>query len=303
MFAIAADNYVNEILGLNKYGSFKSNKRIVKHLIQEFGHKRVQSVTRQDIQRYIGKLNETMGTEYLRHHLSTFRGIMEYADDDWVMPRVKLPKRIKPKQDFYSFEEARKLMEITSGQDKVLVMVLAETGCRLGEALALTPDDIKPYEVNITRNVYEGFVQDTPKTDSSIRKVTISERLYNQILTLKRKQNEFIFQSKTGRPEWPQILSVRFREICDKHSVEYKGFHAFRRGNITELCTVIGIPERIVGVRVGHLSSGTTLGVYCKTLPGCDKIWIPEIEKRLYLTEDKRNDSVIREEINGITDN
>jgi integrase len=311
LFAIAADDYMNEIMGLNKYGSYKTNKRIVSRLTLEFGHKRIRSITRQDIQRYITKLHENVGVNYLRSHLGVLKGIMEYSDDEWVMPRIKVPKCNRPRQEFYTFEEVRKIAEEASGQDQVLTLLLAETGCRIGEALALKIEDIRPGELSISKNVYEGVIQSTPKTDSSIRKVAISETLYLEIISLKRRPGEYIFQSPTGRPEWPQRLTTKFRIICKKAGVEYKGFHAFRRGHVTECCNTLGIPERIVGARVGHGCSGMTLGVYAQFIPGSDKPWVDKIAALLYegkqhLTNDQKGDMVntsIGEKVNGITDN
>jgi integrase len=281
-FAIAADNYKNEVLALRKYASYKSRCRVIDRVVAHFGYRTVQSITKQDIQRYIVKVSQESGVETLRQHLGMFKGIMEYADEDWNMPtRLRKPKAPRPKQEFYTFEEVRKLLNHSSGQTKVLIMLLAETGLRLGEALALMPEDIKDGVLSVTKNVYEGVLQDTPKTDSSIRKIHISKTLENALRPLKKKG--FLFQSPTGRAAWPQQLTGELRTVCKNAGVEYKAFHSFRRGNITEILLSLGMPERVAGHRVGHLSSHSLLlGTYCKEKEGCDKIWVTRIEKLLY---------------------
>jgi integrase len=283
LFAIASDDWQNDIMSQNKYGSYKSNKRIVKKLNLVFGHKKIKEITRQDLQRYVSKLLEKASVDYVRHHVSVFKGVMEYADDNWVIPKIKIPKRKKPTQEFYSFEEARKLAEASESSLKVLVWFLSETGCRLGEALALTTKDINQDSISITKNIYEGVIQDTPKTESSVRNVCISRTLKRLLESIMLSDSKaFVFRSSSGRAAWPQQLTSSFKDTCDHIGLTWKGFHAFRRGNITELCTVLGLPERIVGYRVGHESTGMTLGVYCKTLPGCDRVWVEQIEKLLY---------------------
>ena len=81
---------------------------------------------------------------------------------------------------------------------------------------------------------------------------------------------------------WPISFQKKLRVICKNAGVQYKGCHAFRRCNITELCNVLGIPERIVGTRVGHGSTGMTLGVYNQAQVGCDKPWVDKIAKLIY---------------------
>ncbi len=285
LFAIAADNWKDQVMSLQKYGTYKSNSRILKEIIERFGYKRVQSITKEDIQKYIVMLASRGSASVVKKHLTIIKGIMEYADDEWEMPtRLKRPKTKRPSQPFYTFEEVRKMLKHSINPIKTLIMFMAETGCRLGEALALQTADIKLGRISINKNVYEGVVQNTPKTDSSIREVSISGRLESELrkLCLSRPE-DFVFRSASGfRPFWPQQLSGILREVCYNAGVEYKGTHAFRRGNITELLTELELPERIVGARVGHLSEGMTLGVYCKVKEGQDEKWVPKIEKWLY---------------------
>ena len=247
LFAIAADNWRNEVLALNKYGSFKSTSGVVDRVIPELGYLKVRQVTKEIIQKYIVKRAAKVGIESIRHEISVIKGVCEYADDDWELPRrLKFPKRLRPKQEFYTFEDARKIFKSASGQEKVLYMLLAETGCRLGEALALEGKDIGDHTISITRNVYEGVLQSTPKTESSVRTISISSTLFTALKKIFPVKG-FIFRSATGRAAWPQQLTYSLKEHCSRVKVPYKAFHAFRRGNITELLLNIRIPEKIVG--------------------------------------------------------
>lgn len=281
LFVLAADEYANEVLALHKYGTHKNNLRIVKHLSAYFGHFHVQSITKSDIQKYIVQLSQQSGAAAVFNYMKVFKAIMEYADDEWEMPsRLKKPRMAKPKQELYMFDEVRRLIANSREQTQVLIMLLAETGMRLGEALALGPSDVVDSVISVNKNVYLGWVQDSPKTDSSVRKICISNTLYESLQTL--YGHKYLFHTRSGRPAWPQTLVDELREICKKAGVEYKAFHAFRRGNITELILNLLIPERIVGMRCGHLSDSVTLGVYCKAMPGSDKPWVPLIEQSLY---------------------
>ena len=287
IFAIAADNWMNDVMSLHKEGTANIEKYKVIRLIDEFGYKHVQSITKADIQKLIVSLSVTNGAATIRTFLSVFRGIMEYADDDWDMPlRIKLPKAKKPSQPYYTFEEVRKILAHCMGTERTLFMTLAETGCRIGEALALQTADITPGKISISKNVYKGILQATPKTDSSIRQVSISGRLEEEIrkISFTDTPKMFVFRSLSDtRPYCVQTLGNKMKVICKNAGVEYKGSHAFRRGNITELLTELEVPERIVGSRVGHLSQGVTLGIYCKVKAGSDeKVGTKDREVVLY---------------------
>lgn len=299
LFAIAADDYKNEVLSLRKLPSYRTYSRHIDKLVLYFGHMKVGDITKQDIQKYIVRVSQTSGVLTMNHHLQAFKGIMEYTDEDWEMPtRLKKPKARKPKQEFYMFEEVRKLLYHGSGQLKVLVMLLAETGLRLGEALALLPTDVVDLTISVTKNIYEGFAQDTPKTDSSIRKICISKTLDKELRSL-MTPGKYIFRGPRDRPLWPQQLTYRLKDLCKNSGVVYKGFHSFRRGNITELILNLLIPERIVGMRVGHLSTSVTLGVYCKAVEGQDKPWIEKIEESLYGPKQHNIDSQISSSVDA----
>ena len=294
LFAIAADNYKNDILCLRKIGTYKSYSRAADRLMEHFGHVRVSQITKQDIQRYITKVAVTAGADTVRKHLIVFKAIMEYADDDWQMPtRLKKPKKHKPKQEFYTFEEVHSLLQHSSGNMKILIMLLAETGLRIGEALSLQCGDIVGNTLSVTKNIYEGWVQDTPKTDSSIRKFHISGTLQKELRAVMTSDaKKFLFINDRGRQMWPQQMTYQLQDICKNAGVPYKAFHAFRRGNVTELILNIQVPERVVGHRIGHLSDTITLGVYCKAQEGCDKDWIDKIESHLYLTNNENRDII-----------
>lgn len=284
LFAIAADNYKNEILSMRKLSTYKSGSMMLRELTEEFGYMRVNSIKKQHIQRYITRLSNSIGLESIKHYMGVLKGVLENADDDYEWPqRLVMPKRIRTPQTYYTVEEMRKLIQIATGQDKLLIMFLSETGCRIGEAVALQKKDIQNGVVDINKNVFEGFLQDTPKTSSSIRKVSITPTLEQAISRhFLTEEDSYIFRSPTGRPAWPQQFVYALRKICDQAGIKYKSPHSFRRGNITMLALDLEIPINIIGARVGHGHTDVTCGVYVKVQEGKDKKWLPKIEEMLY---------------------
>jgi len=272
-------------MSYQKIATYKKYKGISGRLIQEFGHLKTNEITKQQIQRFASKLSEDMTPPSVKIYLGVLKGIIEYADDDWVMPRIKVPKRSKPRQEIYTWEEARKIIRFLTGQDKVLVCLLAETGCRIGEALALQSKDVQGDILDINKNLHYTAVYD-PKTSNSFRKVVLSPRLCYLLKSIVKQDPEgFVFRNKHGRAMAEQMFRIRMQKACKMAGIDWRGFHAFRRGNITELIINVLVPEKIVGYRVGHESGGITLGIYCQVREGCDKPWIEKIEQTLWISE------------------
>src|ERR1700728_5174163 len=221
LFAIAALIYRDDVLILLKHSTYKSVCQVLDQLIDHFGHLKVQSITKIEIQKFVVLLSRTVGPEVVSKRISILRAVLENADEDYEFPkRINLPKRKKVKQDFYTVEEMQKVFFYSLGIYRILFMFLAETGCRIGEALALRPSDFKGDTVSISRNIYEGIEQDSPKTDSSVREVCLTNTLAEEVKRLFLSDNSFIFKGSNGRPLWPQVISNTLKEVCNRSNID-----------------------------------------------------------------------------------
>jgi integrase len=133
--------------------------------------------------------------------------------------------------------------------------VIAGTGLRLGEALALRWRDVnlegEAPLVFVTGTVVEGhgvkkFRQDVPKTKDSERGILIPEFL---VETLRRRQDdslgqhELVFETRTGRPVGQHQIRVQLWAVRDWANTrddqpninERLAMHALRRGAATRV--------------------------------------------------------------------
>ena len=65
IFMIAADNYKTEVLSMKKASTYYNLNYLIQKLVLEFGHLKISSIDKKLIQRYIGKLNMTIGAAVL----------------------------------------------------------------------------------------------------------------------------------------------------------------------------------------------------------------------------------------------
>jgi integrase len=156
-----------------------------------------------------------------------------------------------------------------------LYQLLASSGCRIGEAIALHIEDVdlESCKVRINKTFYKGVVG-TPKT-SEIRTVDISDKcaavLRRHIITVKEyclkngRKVQLLFPGETpsGHIHWS------YPTICFKQILRRAGLpahfspHSLRHTWAT-LSLVLGEPIQYVQQQLGHASIKVTVDVYGK---------------------------------------
>ena len=206
-----------------------------------------------------------------------------------IEDRITIPKdkRIKAdKKQFYTKDELQELLSCMEQNIKpiwyVFFRLLAFTGMRKGEALALTWKDInfssKTIDINKTFSIGLGRKQiiQTPKTNSGIRVITVDNKTLEILnkwkitqakLLLERGFNalndtHLIFTSFKDNKFIPlEIPSYWFNKFCNKNGFDIISIHGFRHTHCS-LLFESGVPMKDVQERLGHSDIQTTMNIY-----------------------------------------
>lgn len=154
-------------------------------------------------------------------------------------------------------------------------------GIREGELLALTPSDIPEDEALIDINKNYAVVNGqayflTPKSEKSIRIVTIPQSLHDELIEYIRAMNLepderiFYFQ-KEG-------LLSEFRRVTEKSGLPRIRIHDLRHSHASMLIDM-GRSIKEIADRLGHESPQTTWDVYSHLYPGKDRELADELDK------------------------
>jgi len=175
-------------------------------------------------------------------------------EEDQLHPRVwnyefiQLPLVIKEKQSRPSVTEAEISGLLSSLKERyaVLAALVAGTGLRIGEALAVREDfDPDRRVLHVRRSVWHRREQ-MPKTPSAIRLVDIPERLARVLRGYTEGKDGFLFTTRAGR-----VLDQR-NSLKALHGAGNRGgFHAFRRFRFAVLRRG-GAPENLIKLWLGH---------------------------------------------------
>jgi len=216
---------VKEFLGLpenlNLEARSKANYVRVIYYLRRFLKKPLTEVKEEDIYRYLAERSEEVSPWTLQHEymlLRRFFRLMSQGEKPKlnVILNSKLRPPKKPEyhvctEDFLTQEEFWRLYgEMKHVRDKALLMLLKETGCRIGEALALDVKDVQTLE----NRTYVYF----RKSKTNPRRVPIIESLADLREWLRRYHPD-------PRPENP--LFVKLRKRPDKKEPERLTYMAF----------------------------------------------------------------------------
>ncbi len=197
---------------------------------------------------------------------------------DAMLPKPKLPRRIKKRAKFYTLNDVAKIIAASQGEQRVFYWLAAETGLRAGEIAGLELTDLDGERLTVSRSVWGGKNQ-SPKTNSSVRTLGLSPQLvsllWEQIARQKAKVNpkkkteqaaiehKHLFTSSTGTPLDMDVFRQRKMTVLLKSlEIPQAGFHAFRHFNVS-LLDALRVPLKTIQERAGHALTGVfTLDVY-----------------------------------------
>ena len=184
-----------------------------------------------------------------------------------VIIKGKSPANKKPK--FLSQFQLQALLKNLNLSNKPnwdwFILLVAKTGLRFSEALALTPSDFDftQQKIKITKtwnykNVTGGFGE--TKNFSSKRTLSIDPQLCRQFrkLTKRLKADELIFIS--GRV-FNSTVNSRLKFLCKKADIPIISLHSLRHTHAS-LLIYAGVSIASIAKRLGHSSVTTTQETY-----------------------------------------
>lgn len=218
----------------------------------------------------------------LSHLASIYNFGEKYHDITNIMNKVDRPRNLEGKKEmqFWTPEEFQKVIsEIDSPEYKMLFYTLFITGCRRGEALALTWDDIdtKKKSIKISKSVGHKVWQNgknykitTPKNIGSNRTVAVPSFLIDELMEYKKWQKknknstDFVFGGADPLP--PTSIARYLDKAAEKAGVKKIRIHDLRHSAASYLIHK-GVSIVAVSKQLGHNNVEQTLNTYSHMLP------------------------------------
>lgn len=217
---------------------------------------------------------------------------------------VKMLKKLpiaKAQLNYWSIEEFKEFLNLFEPEEynyQLLFTCLFFTGMRLGEALALTWNDIDftTQTIHITKSIYisKGISYiSTTKSKAGMRRITIHKKLNDELKEWKKTQYKLLDNFITGDKNELQIFqnspmvitknaTEKFYKKILKRETNLKRIriHDFRHSHASLLINQ-GEDYLVVKERLGHSSITTTIDTYSHLYPSKQKSLADKLN-RLY---------------------
>ena len=264
-----------------KPSTLEDYRQMVRTLNGTFGSRPVESITRQDLERWTAATTAERGisNRTLQKYLVALNGIFKRAMRVWNLPRnpaaeVERPRLARAANiDVFSGEEVMALVRAAeSEQDAAIYLTAAFTGLRQGELLALRWRDVD-FELELIR-VRSNFThgrEGSPKSGRE-RAVPMMTEVAQALARLSQRERftapeDLAFCSQLGGHISPKHLTARYRKALDRAGLRRLRFHDLRHTFGTH--AIRAADPREVMEWMGHADLKTTQ-IYLAYKPKAD---------------------------------
>lgn len=294
-----AEKWLNDFARVNlKKTTFQRMKNTTIRVYAAFGHLRVDSITRGQIQAFVDdmakngknmKTGKPLSRKSIVHHLNFLSDVFNYAlrfdmIDSNPCNHIFVPKGEKKEKEIYTVEEMKQLFKLVNQyaplKYKAFLTLAVYSGFRNGELMGLEWKDVD-WENNVisvrrTSNytVTDGNYTDTPKTKSSIRSLKLPQQVFDVLSELRESQlknkenlgtkwidSDRLFLTEIGKPLHRGSPYKWQREFTERHGMRFCDIHSLRHFNATVLINA-GVDTATVSSALGHSNISTTTNIY-----------------------------------------
>lgn len=282
------------------------------HILPSFGNKRIRTIPAREIQSAVNKWFELAPSNFKKWFYYTGK-IFEYSIKMGYIEKspcrmVILPKKIdnylEKKLLFWDKEQLDTFFKCLYDMDDmkkfVFFRVLAFSGMRRGECLALTWKDInfEDNTIDINKTISVGMTQtqviNPPKTRKSMRKIIMDQKTMHYLYEWKKEQRKEMFQYGYNTLNKHQMVFTTFDNkmlpltapakwlnlVISSYNLVPIKLHGFRHSHASALFAA-GATIKEVQERLGHEDAQTTLNIYTHVTNNQNKDVVVKLESYL----------------------
>ena len=320
--------YAEYVINLKEKNGIKHQtitlyKKLLERINIAIGHIKLTDIRPQHLNNFYEQLrndiNLTTGgklsAKTIREYHALIGTILKQAEKEMLVTynaasKASPPKNKRKPAQYLEIDEIKTIFNILEKEPlkwKVLIKLLAVTGARRGEILGLKWNKInfKENTIYIDNNLLytqeRGIYEESPKTESSIRYVTLPKetilllKQYKKIYMEKKLsignkwigKDNFIFTQENGLPMHPDSVTNYCRKLQNKYNIKIKeenkelpetkqkreiklSPHIFRHSQASILI-FMKVDPVTVSKRLGHSQVSTTSDIYSHIMKKADE--------------------------------
>ena len=278
-----AERWIDEVHAGSEYNTLRTYQEVINgYITPMLGDCCLKDLTRSQLQKYLNVFIKTGRDRTAEKNYQTMNQMFEMAKIDGYisinpLEKVKKPIYHAPEREPLSDSEIEIMLSANlTLKERVFILILLDTGIRLGEILALKWENIdlerKYLHVKITQIFIKNrpVEKDRPKSLKSIRSIPITDRLVN-LLTAYRQMvpsnaAALVFTNYEGKRITQQAYKRFWQKVCRKFrdaGLDTKGVtaHLFRHTYATDLIAA-GVDIKTLQYLLGHANANVSANIY-----------------------------------------
>jgi integrase len=249
------------------------------HVLPHIGGRTLGSVRPSDMQALVKTLSASLASGTVGQVYKVARRMFAAAVDDRILAaspchRIRLPRDDRPEVVAPTVEQIMVLAGAVPSRYRALVVLLAGSGLRIGEALGLNVSDVDFLRrtVKVERQRLQSGRIGPPKTAKSARTVPLGQVVINELAAhlVGYPSDGPLFTITTGEPLGYGTWAASWERVCKAVSLDVDT-HALRHFYASALIAG-GASVKVVQTRLGHASAVVTLNTYGHLWPGDDDL-------------------------------
>lgn len=305
------DDYCNYCIDLKEQRGIKHSTifryhELTKRIFPAIGHIKICELRADHLNNLYTELmkpglnNRTGGSlssSTVRKYHNLISTVLDQAVKEGLVPfnvaeRTMKPKAEKPQVKYFQPNEVaqiRDALELEPIKWRAFVHMLLITGARRGEILGLKWDkvDFEHNRIHICNSIlYKpdiGVYEETPKTETSVRFVTLPPETMKILCKYQVWQNEerlrlgeyyqyqgFVFSQDNGQPMHPDSVKRWLNKFSARHDLPHIHPHSFRH-TMASMLYFNGVDSVSISKRLGHAQVSTTANIYAHVMEEADQ--------------------------------
>jgi integrase len=268
---------------------------LTKHLLPYWRDWRLRDIGRQDVQQWVAdRFRRQLGWQTVRNAWTLLSGILETAVEYGYLSTnpargVKFPeKELKEAPVLFTAEDFVKLLEQLDEPYRTMARLIALTGLRIGELLAVRWRclDLEIGTLSVRESVYEGKFQ-SPKTRKSRRTMPLGPQIIvwlreHRLRAKRTESDDLVFGNRKGQPlRESKLLRNVLQPAAERAGLGRVTWHQFRHIH-SSLLNDLRVPVKIAQEQLGHSSISTTLNIYTHVVDASHRKAIERLERELF---------------------
>jgi integrase len=265
------------------------------HVLPVWRDWRLRDMDRLATQQWVAdKFRQGTGWQTVRNAWVLLSGILETAVEYGYLHTnpargVKFPQKgLKEKPALITGDSLARLLEQLDEPYGTMVSLIAATGLRIGELLALrwSALDLGGGSLTVRESVFEGKFQ-RPKTQKAARTIPLGRHAVKALSehrarTSPKAAEGLVFANGKGGPlRESKLLTKVLQPAAERAGLGRVTWHQFRHIH-SSLLNDLKVPAKIAQEQLGHASISTTLNIYTHVVDASHRKAVEDVEERLF---------------------